>query len=358
VSAFLVTLPDGRLAELSLGAGALRADGLVLQTTGDGCTLTARTLELSDVAFRAPGLAVQLGSVRLAGVQAQLRLGAQGWQLQHARCEEADLGAGSVRIAMAGLAPIGELTLDALQGLAGSVEMDVTDAAWVFDARIRLPVQNGEVDFNQVSVQHVGPDSRMGIGHGGLYLDAASMGRRYLVVFTGPRLPGVLPEPGRGRLQLVPWLAALARLRPLPARWANRQAEAGLGRSRLRAELRCGDGWLGAGGARVLLDGQAQGHNRCELMAAPLAGELQMNCPRARATEAEVRLGAGRLRTGAVGGELQLRLGHWWPTGGPPPRPRLLLQWPRLLLRSLQWETPTDQPTTRVAEGSSLGGVS
>ncbi len=207
--------------------------------------------------------------------------------------------------------------LSALAGLEGMLRVFVTDAAWIVDADITLPVQHGRLDFNRVVIEHVGPNSAMGIGRGGVYVDAPNLGRRYLYLFTAAELPGLEVQgegrgraADRGRLEIEPFLQGLFRK---PAQALGRPADLRLfatllARTRLAGELQCGDGVLAAAGARIVLSGKATGRNRMGLSAPVLGRELLLRLPELQAAEAAWVLPQLQLHTGAVTGHAELRL--------------------------------------------------
>lgn len=244
-----------------------------------------------------------------------------------------------------------ELHLHALRGLHGTLQAFVTDAAWILDAHIHLPVRGGFIDFDEVRVEHLGPDSAMGVSAGGLYIDAPRLARRYLYVFTGALPQGVEPEqrdgrPGRrphqrGRLGLHELLDDVVRARATPGQWANPQTESALARSRVGGELQLGDGVLGIDGCRLHLAGHALGANRVSVSAAALAGDLVLRWPQLVAEGAAVSLGGLQGGCGRLDGHLELQLSRWWPTQRQAGlRPVVSLRMESLTLRELSLGQP------------------
>ena len=147
--------------------------------------MRAHRLLLRDVHLNA-GLA-EIIVARLTLRHARLMLASPpstgSLEVQGLHADEVDLEGVEVMpgVAMAGLPSTGGWRFDALSTLHGVLEAYIRDAAWVVDAHIRLPVAYGRVDFNTVVVEHVGPNSSMGVGRRGVYMEA----RRVLQVRLG-----------------------------------------------------------------------------------------------------------------------------------------------------------------------------
>ena len=73
-----------------------------------------------------------------------------------------------------------------------------------------VPIRDGQIDFNETTVEHVGPDSRMGVSRLGLYVDAPN-GRSYVYQFSSVPVAGVEFEQ-RGPL-LGAWVTDRGKLR-------------------------------------------------------------------------------------------------------------------------------------------------
>ena len=131
----------------------------------------------------------------------------------------------------------------------------------LFDAEVTVPIRHGQIDFNDATVEHVGPDSRMGVSRLGLYVDAPN-GRSYLYQFASAPLTGVEFE-RRGAL-LSPWVSERGKLRLQPFVEALlRQADGGqsqgltqqarllLGRTALAGEVQLSDGLFAVPGMQA-----------------------------------------------------------------------------------------------------------
>jgi hypothetical protein len=206
--------------------------------------------------------------------------------------------------------------LEALEGLQGRIEALITDAHWTLDADVTLPIAEGRIDFNRVTVEHVGPDSSMGISPMGLYVDAPN-GRNYLYLFNTAHVPGATFEQrggslfgagvaDRGALQLRPLVEGL--LCGMTLGNPGHSVSAQIDRTRLSGMLQLGDGALGAGGHEVRLEGRAQGRNRLSLAAEAAGQELTARLPEFSASDARFEVGGQRVTCGRIGATLSLKL--------------------------------------------------
>ena len=244
-----------------------------------------------------------------------------------------------------------------LSALAGELRIHVTDAAWLLDADLRLPIEAGLMDFNRATVSHVGPDSSMGLSRMGVYVDAPN-GRQYLAMLSTTHLDGARFEhrgamlgslvTDRGALALAPLLqAVLGGARPFtPAA----DAQALLRRTRIDGRLGLGDGPLGHEGARLVLTGAAAGRNRVELASTAGSGALLLRWPELSAERLQWPLpgsrsgrGSGSCTADSVSGSLSIELAPL-PRGGL----RAVLRVSELLLRQLRVQ-PADAATTEHA---------
>lgn len=223
-------------------------------------------------------------------------------------------------IRLQGELPLGaacaDWTLDPLATAAGTLHARITDAHWLFDADVTVPIRDGAVDFDEVGVAHVGPDSRMGVSRLGIYVDAPN-GRTYLFQFEQPTVAGVQLEQrsswlgawvaDRGRLALQPFVQGLLRQTAAPrvGHGPTEQARQLLGRTAVRGDLQLGDGELGGPGARVRLSGRAQGHNQVALQAQAVGQGLGLSLDRLRAEDLVIELPAATLHAQALQGQLE-----------------------------------------------------
>jgi hypothetical protein len=234
-----------------------------------------------------------------------------------------------------------------LTALAGELRIHVTDAAWLLDAEVRLPIDAGVIDFNEATVSHVGPDSSMGLSRMGVYVDAPN-GRQYLAMLSATHLDGARFEhrgallgslvTDRGALALVPLLqAVLGGARPFtPAA----DAQALLRRTRIDGGLQLGDGPLGRDGAGLTLTGAAAGRNRLHV-ASSGGGGLLLRWPELSAERPKWPLPGTVSATATadtLDGSLSIELAPL-PGGAL----RAVLRVRELLLRKLRLQEPVEQ---------------
>ena len=166
--------------------------------------------------------------------------------------------------------------LDPLATADGSIRAQIADAHLLFDADVTVPIRHGRIDFNDASVEHVGPDSRMGISPSGLYVDAPN-GRSYLFQFASPPDAGVEFErrdallgpwvSDRGKLRLHEFVEGLLRSAPggPGVGSVTGQALALFDRTTLSGDVQLGDGKFAAPGVQADLVGRAEGRNLVHL---------------------------------------------------------------------------------------------
>lgn len=289
-------MPPSESPLAALGAAAARWGVQVGRMAWTGLRGEAGSAEAGTAGASLAADAVELGAVRLAG-PVPLTAACAGW------------------------------TLEPLGALDGTLHARITDAHWLFDADVTVPVHQGVVDFDDVGVAHVGPDSRMGVSRLGIHVDAPN-GRTYLFQFEQPTLAGVQLEQrssflgawvaDRGRLALQPFVESL--LRQTTALRAGHgpteQARQLLGRTALRGDLQLGDGELGGPGLRLRLTGRADGANQVVLHAQAVGQGLTLTLARLQAAELAVDLPGARLRAAGLQGRLVARL-HLSADGTP-----------------------------------------
>jgi hypothetical protein len=171
--------------------------------------------------------------------------------------------------------PEGAWNLGPLAAADGTVRARIVDAHLLFDADVTVPIRRGQVDFDDATVEHVGPDSRMGVSRLGLYVDAAN-GRSYLFQFPATPVAGIEYE-RRGTL-LGPWVSDRGQLRlqefvqgllgqPSVGKGPGftEQTRLLLDRTALSGEVQLGDGQIAAPGVRAELSGGTAGRNAVRL---------------------------------------------------------------------------------------------
>lgn len=286
------------LLGLELGASDKAArdrwslEGVTWQPEQDGVIeVGARQFEASALRLASGALALEIDRIAVHELVGQLRTDAGSPHLSAIRAVEAELSGVKLHgpltvppqlraawdaLRSAGAAapdtPLADAwSLGPLGEADGTIRGEITDAHLLFDAEVTVPIRKGQIDFNDATVEHLGPDSRMGVSRLGLYVDAPN-GRSYLYQFASAPLAGVEFE-RRGAL-LSPWVSERGKLYLKAfAETMLRQSGGGqdqglteqarllLGRTALSGEVQLGDGLFAVPGLQVRLEGRGEGRN-------------------------------------------------------------------------------------------------
>jgi hypothetical protein len=200
----------------------------------------------------------------------------------------------------------------------GTIRGQITDAHLLFDAEVTVPIRQGQIDFNDATVEHVGPDSRMGVSRLGLYVDAPN-GRSYLYQFASAPLAGVEFE-RRGAL-LSPWVSERGKLRLKAfAEAMLRQGRGGqsdglteqarllLGRTALSGEVQLSDGLFAVPGLQVHLEGRAEGRNAVGLRSEAVGRGWTVEMASLSARNAVAKWGGAQLSCDKITARFKLQL--------------------------------------------------
>lgn len=261
--------------------------------------------------------ALEAASAEVAGVklQAPLTLAALGGR---SRAAHAAAGASAAAAGPASPAATGAWSLGPLAGADGTLRAEIVDAHLLFDADVTVPIRQGQVDFNQATVEHVGPDSRMGVSRLGLYVDAAN-GRSYLYQFASAPLAGVeyerrsaLPGPwgsDRGKLQLQPFVESLLRQPPTgPNLGVTEQARLLFDRTAVAGDVQLGDARFAAPGVQAELVGRAEGRNMVRIHSGAVGRGMSVEIAALSVRNVAAARGPAQVDCAAVAGTLMLRL--------------------------------------------------
>lgn len=208
------------------------------------------------------------------------------------------------------LGPLGEAD--------GTVRGEITDAHLLFDADVTVPIRHGQIDFNDATVEHVGPDSRMGVSRLGFYVDAPN-GRSYLYQFASAPLAGVEFE-RRGAL-LSPWVSERGKLR-LQAfaesmlrqglgghgQGLTEQARVLLGRTALSGEVQLGDGRFAVPGLHAQMEGRSEGRNAVLLRSEAVGRGLTVETASLAARNAVAKWRGAQLACDKITAQFKLQL--------------------------------------------------
>ncbi|CAN7676631.1 hypothetical protein LJR161_005350 [Variovorax paradoxus] len=260
------SMPDGGI-ELRVR----RFEAMALRLASDPFVLEIDRIDVHELVAR---LRTEAGVPRLVSVQAD-KAECSGLKLhgplvlppQIQKIREASQGvdASAATPTVAGQAAADAWRLAPLNEAEGTIRGQITDAHLLFDADVTVPIRHGQIDFNDATVEHVGPDSRMGVSRMGIYVDAPN-GRSYLYQFAAAPLAGVVFEhrgillgpwvSERGKLQLQTFAESMLRQgRRGPGQGLTQQARLLLGRTSLSGELRLGEGLVAVPGLQVHLEG-------------------------------------------------------------------------------------------------------
>jgi len=290
-----------------------RADGLV--------ECGVRQLEGTALHLAAGAIVLEVDRLALHELTAQVRFGQGAPQLSGLAAARAELAGVKLQGPLvlprqAEAALHGAWTLTPLADAEGMLHAQIVDAHLLFDADVTVPIRQGQVEFNAAKVEHVGPDSRMGVSRMGVYVDAPN-GRSYLYQFTSAPVAGIeferrgaLPGPwvsDRGRLRLQEVLEGLLR-QPLaaPGHGITDQARLLFDRTALSGHVQMGDGKLAAPGVQAVLTGRSQGRNLVRLRSQAVGRGLGVEIAALAVRDALLQAGGLRLACSEATGTLKL----------------------------------------------------
>jgi len=319
-------------------------EGVTLVAQDDGALeIGIQRLEAASLRLAAGPLVMDVGSIALQQVVAQLQRVDGRMRLRSLQAAGGDIAA--VRIegplvlsrtpaaasyalhAQGGAAAAGDAAtrpaaaagcLGRLAAADGTIRAEIVDAHLLFDADVTVPIHRGEVDFNRATVEHVGPDSRMGVSRMGLYVDAPN-GRSYLYQFPSAPLAGVEFErrgallgprvTDRGRLRLQPFGEGLLR-QGVGGRGlgVTEQARLLLARTSLTGTVQLGDGRFAAPGVQAELVGRAEGRNAVRLHSEAVGRGLSLEMTSLSVRGAVLDGGNLAMSCDEIAGVLMLRL--------------------------------------------------
>lgn len=297
---------------LALQASACEASGVAIDAAADGLVrVRIDRLAVRDVTSVRGAVALQAASAVLHRVDAHVAIAAdaRSWQVRDLTIGAAELTGVEASAAWAGTMgdAIDDLRLDALADLDGVLRAFVTDALWFVDAELTVPIVDGRVRIAAIDVEHIGPNSRLGVDPRGLFVQAPHGGRAYLASFGAGATPSVAPPvTPAGELDLAALIAAVLGRRAGAPTLARADLLPALLRTSLVGELQLGNGALGGAGRYILLAGREEQRNGIELSSPALGERLVVHMPRLLATSTEIMLAAHVLRTATLAGAIDL----------------------------------------------------
>ena len=208
--------------------------------------------------------------------------------------------------------------LSPLAAADGRIRGEIVDAHLLFDADVTVPIRRGNVDFNEATVEHVGPDSRMGVSRLGLYVDAPN-GRSYVYQFSSAPIAGVEFErrdawlgawvANRGNLRLQAFAEGLLRqARRGPGGGFTEEARLLFDRTALSGDVQLSDGRFAAPGLEVDFVGRADGRNGIRLHSEAVGRGLTIEMTSLSVRNAVLNASDMRLACHELTGALVLRV--------------------------------------------------
>jgi hypothetical protein len=301
-------------------------DGLTAgPTQGDALPFEIRRFEAASLRVASGPLTLEIGRAVLNKVVGQIRIDAGKPRLASLAAASAELsgvkGSGPLTppdATTAGLLAAGTWCLGPLAAANGTIRAQIVDAHLLFDADVTVKVRQGQVDFNDATIEHVGPDSRMGVSRLGVYVDAPN-GRSYLYQFSSALVSGVEYEKrgamlgpwvtNRGKLQLQAFGEGLLRQGPIGKGVGfTDQARLLLDRTAMSGDVQLGDGKFAAPGVQAELVGSADRRNGVRVHSEAVGRGLTIEMPALSVRHAVASLGDTQLECDEVTGALTLRL--------------------------------------------------
>lgn len=317
------------------GAGnRLAVEGLAFGSGGDGTLeIRAARLHVASLQLVSGPLTVELGEMTLQQLSARVGVAGGRPRLHELTAAKAELSGIKVQGPLdlprpaegsrhghgaPSTPPAASWCLAPLAAADGTLHAEIVDATLIFDADVRVPIRQGRVDFNEATVEHVGPDSRMGVSRLGLYVDAPN-GRSYLLQFSHAPVAGVeyerrslLPGPWgaqRGSLQLQAFGEALLREGPAAhGMGLTEQARLLLARTAIAGHVQLGDGKFATPALKADLEGRAAGQNVLRLKSQAVGRGLEIDLASLSVRNAAWSWGSLQLACDAIAGAVVLQL--------------------------------------------------
>jgi hypothetical protein len=309
----------------------LAVEGLTLKPAANGAAaIDIRKLEASSLRLASGPLVLEVARLALHDIELLVDLHAGRPRLHSLQAADAELhdvkAHGPLDLpppsrpahAAVPAQGAGAWCLGPLAAAEGTLRAQIVDAHLLFDADVTVPVRQGQIQFNDATVAHVGPDSRMGVSRLGLYVDAPN-GRSYLYQFASAPVAGVEFE-RRGAL-LGPWITHRGSLRlqefgegllrqgaAAAGQGFTAQARLLLQRTALSGELRLGDGRFCVPGVQAELVGRAEGRNAIRLQSQAVGRGLTAELASLAMRDALLNAGDMQAQFAAITGSVVMQL--------------------------------------------------
>ena len=299
--------------------------GLAVRAAQDGALeVRAQTAEAASLRMVHGAFVLQVGQLVLHDLACTVHLGEGGPRLSQLQVARAEVSAASLQGPVVftprqvAAASQGTWSLAPLAAADGKIRAQIKDATLIFDADVTVPIRAGQVDFNEATVEHVGPDSHMGVSKLGIYVDAPN-GRSYLYQFSPAPVAGVAYErrgaflgqrvSDRGSLQLQAFAEAmLLHATAGPGAGFTDQARLLLARTALSGFVQLGDGNFAAPGLEAELSGRGAERNIVRLQSDAVGRGLTLDLAALSVQHAVLNALGARVTCDEVTGTAKLQL--------------------------------------------------
>lgn len=300
-------------------------EGLSLGARSDGALeIGIRSLAAASLRVASGPLMLEVEHLALHGVVALVHTEAGRPRLDALQAAGAEVSGVKVQGPLAfGASASGQpagspWSLGPLAAANGAIRAEILDAHLLFDADVTVPIREGQVNFDDATVEHVGPDSRMGVSRLGLYVDAPN-GRSYLYQFPSAPAGGVEYErrgamlgpwvTGRGKLQLQAFAEGLLRqFGGAKGLGFTEQARLLFDRTAVSGDVRLGDGRFLVPGMQADMAGRAEGRNVVRLHSEAVGRGVTAELASLLVRNAVLGSGDTRIDCDEMAGALMLRL--------------------------------------------------
>ena len=311
-------------------------DGVTLRSNADGALeIGVRKFEAHSLRLTSGPLVVEIGRLALRELVAQVRIDKDRPRLHSVQAADAELSGVKVHgplifphaskgqshashVQRGSPATAGAWSLGPLAAAEGTIRAEIVDAHLLFDADVTVPIRRGTLDFNDVTVEHVGPDSSMGVSRLGVYVDAPN-GRSYVYQFPSAPIGGVEFErrngllgawvSNRGHLELQAFAEGVLRqAQGGPAEGFTDEARLLFERTAVSGDVQLSDGRFAAPGLQADLVGRADGRNAIRLHSKAVGRGLTVEMTSLSLRHAVLNAGVTRLECEELTGALVLRL--------------------------------------------------